>query len=443
MSFLSKRFIFLLLLFCIPLIFLPKINILHMQGETAGLRLDDLFLFLFFGIFFWARFSLREPFVGLEFWMLILVLYSLLSFSINRLLYHFGILPFEAKIFYCFRLLEYFMFFYIGAQFSKYWSYQKLMVGFFSWNLLWMALQKYGLIGAFDSNGYMPNAAWRLQGIASFPNEMGILLNLCFCFFLFSPAKEKRSLFLPNGLEKIFTSVKPHLLFILFAILTIFTGSRISLLGLLIPYFFKLRESFRPRSKKTLVFIFLLLPLSGILIGYFAMNTSGVFNRGNLFSLENVKMIKDVWNNIDQNDMSWEKIRLDVSFDLSWWLRIHKWTQVSKLFVNHPECYLFGIGPGFASAALDGGILRILVEYGFLGVFVFAKFFWKLASINRQIKWMTIALLINMIFIDAYLAYKPMSLLFFIAGAFYFQKQPERNRYPNKLKNWEFDKKAP
>ena len=110
------------------------------------------------------------------------------------------------------------------------------------------------------------------------------------------------------------------------------------------------------------------------------------------------------------------------TYDASWWIRIHKWIFAAKSFFYNPECYLQGLGPGFCGAALDEGLLRIIVEYGIVGTFLFWKFFSSLAKISLQTRWMVIAFLINMIFFDAYLAYKAMSLLLFASGYAYRRK---------------------
>ena len=44
----DKRLAALLSLLCLPLLFLPKVNLLRFSGETAGLRIDDLLLSLLF-----------------------------------------------------------------------------------------------------------------------------------------------------------------------------------------------------------------------------------------------------------------------------------------------------------------------------------------------------------------------------------------------------------
>jgi len=139
------------------------------------------------------------------------------------------------------------------------------------------------------------------------------------------------------------------------------------------------------------------------------------------FSFKNIELIATVWDNIslEYDPIGKESVRQGGS-DASWWMRIHKWCYALKLYVMHPVCWLQGIGPGFAMAALDGGFLRILTELGIIGLWLYAKLFYGIAQQNRQLKWMIIVFCLNMLFFDAYLAYKPMSLLFLVAGASYF-----------------------
>jgi hypothetical protein len=166
------------------------------------------------------------------------------------------------------------------------------------------------------------------------------------------------------------------------------------------------------------------IPIVGVAIGFAVTQTAGVYKRSaDLFSLKNFELFALVWDKIDisQNPIGNEVVQAS-NYDISWWLRIHKWLFMSKSYLNHPECYLQGLGPGYAGAALDGGLLRILTEYGLIGSFLFWKFFACLYRLNAQTKWMIIAFLINMIFFDAYLAYKTMSFLFFTCG-YIFERQ--------------------
>ena len=50
-------------------------------------------------------------------------------------------------------------------------------------------------------------------------------------------------------------------------------------------------------------------------------------------------------------------------------------------------------------------------------------FFKEIYKQSEMMKWMIIAFVINNMFIDIYLAYKPMSLLFLASGYVYAQKQ--------------------
>jgi hypothetical protein len=109
-------------------------------------------------------------------------------------------------------------------------------------------------------------------------------------------------------------------------------------------------------------------------------------------------------------------------------MRIHKWIYALKIYFDHPESYLQGIGPGFAFAALDGGLLRILTENGLIGAFLYWMFFASIYHQSKQLAWMVLVFVINMIFFDVYLAYKPMILLFFVSG-YTYARQMDSSAY--------------
>jgi hypothetical protein len=58
----------------------------------------------------------------------------------------------------------------------------------------------------------------------------------------------------------------------------------------------------------------------------------------------------------------------------------------------------------------------MLVENGLIGLFLFWKFFKSIAKKSPQLMSMVAVFALNMIFFDVYIAYKPMSLLFLVAG---------------------------
>lgn len=406
---LERKSAFLVALFSLPLLFLPKINLIVLGGgETAGLRLDDIILLFISMCILWAHGYSKNGFFKIEAIVLTITSVSLFSFFFNRVLVELGILHLEAKLFYCVRILEYFLFFYIGVFTASLFDGRKVIVAFLVWNVAIMTLQKLGILGEFSSlYGYQIEASYRASGIASFPSEMGALLNVLFCFFLFAP-KEKGSV------------LWDCCLFILFGGLIIMTGSRIALAALLIPFVFKLWHE--AKSGSALKLITVGVAISGVLLALFAAlsQADSIAERSSgLFSWRNVELMGDLWKRVNSEAQVVEtslQEGIKEGTDLSWWIRIHKWVYVLKVYVSHPECYLQGIGPGCAWAALDGGWLRVLVEMGIVGVILYGMLFKEMCGVGIQMKWIGVAVMINMIFFDAYLAYKLMSLFFLIGG---------------------------
>lgn len=424
MRFFDRYTSFLLVLLCLPLIFLPKINILSLGArETAGIRIDDFVLLLFCLIIGWAHFALRLKMCPLERWIIALLGFSILSFISNKVLVSLGMLHVNASIFYCVRLFEYFLFFYLGILAAKFFQASSVIKAFFIWNLLLMVLQKFALIGQFSVAGYIPVANDRVAGIASFPSEAGMLIDMVFCYLAFSEDSSRRfQAFLPPNARAFFNQTYIYWLFLISATLVIITGSRIAIVALIIAFLFRVKDSLSRRSIAPWIYAALFLGAGALLTIILIMNTQSVATRSaGLLSWKNLDLIRLVWNNIDltYDPIGHESVTHTANYDMSWWMRIHKWCYAIKIYYLNPECYLQGIGPGFAMAAVDGGYVRILTEYGIIGSFLFYKVFSIIYRQSLPLKWMVIAFLINMIFFDVYLAYKPMSLLLFVSGATY------------------------
>lgn len=439
MHFFDRKFSLILLFITLPLLFLPKINLINVDaGETAGLRIDDLVL-LFVGILvMWAHALSHQRLYKIEGWILLITVLGIISFTINRILFSIGELYLEAKIFYSLRLIEYFLFFYIGAMASQFLQDRIIIRTFLLWNLLLMTLQKFNLIGGVVSEGYHADVSARVQGIASFPSEMGLLLNLLFCYFIFDNRNQLQFVNLFKSPLNRYLLQKLYLygMFCIFGIFIIFTGNRISILALVICFIFRIKQDLSLRSIGSYISMLILVPLVAIAIGFVITQTLGVYKRSsNLFSYKNLELISLVWDKVDiTKQPGGNELLESQNYDTSWFIRIHKWLFMTKSYVNNPECYLQGLGPGYAGAALDGGLLRILTEYGFIGAFLFWKFFKSLYCLNSQTKWMVIAFLMNMIFFDAYLAYKTMSFLLFSCG-YIFERDLKMKSIDLKFKN--------
>lgn len=433
MRFFDHRLSLFILLFTLPLLFLPKINLISVDsGETAGLRIDDLVLFFLALLLMWSHTLSHQRMDKIEGWILLLTGFSFLSFFSSRLLSSSQVLYTEAKIFYTVRLLEYFLFFYIGAIASHYFQRHTIIRAFFLWNVFIMLLQKFQITGGVSSEGYYGDVSSRVQGIASFPSEMGLILNLLFCYMVYDPSLSSRlRRFFDTPFSEYFSrKLYLYSLFFLCGMFVIFTGNRISIVALLLCFFCALKQVINFRSAGSFITLMIVIPILLGGVGFFVAQSAGVYDRSlDLFSWKNLDLFSIVWEKIDltKSPMGNEVVSSE-NYDASWWIRIHKWLFAAKSYLTHPECYLQGLGPGSMGAALDGGLLRIVTEYGLIGVVLFWKFFACLYRLNQQTKWMVIAFLINMIFFDAYLAYKTMSLLLFSCGyIFECQQRVVRN----------------
>lgn len=412
-----RLFFSFLALFCLCLFFLPKFNLIRFENETAGIRVDD-FVLASFGFFVvcLSIYQKKTHFNSLELLLAGIVCSSAVSFLLNRLFVNEGLVVVDAKIFYVLRILEYFLFFYIGGFLAEKYCLKKILTLFVSVNLLLMLLQKEGIITQLTGVGGSVVDTVRVSGVASFPSEMGALLSMIFTYFLFQPAKQNSR----------FAGIPRACMLLLFYFpLTLLTGARIALAAILALFFFFLIRNLRWHQ-----FAFLgtaIAMVIGLPFYYLIEQTAGVSERSaGLVSQTNLDMISEIWDETEVHTSLYDNIPMvdplydigviDIDYDLSWWIRIHKWCYAWKVYLHEPLMYLFGVGPGAFSAALDGGFLRVLTELGLVGAFFYCAFFYELSKISPTVRWVIIAFLFNMIFFDIYLAYKAMTLLFLIAG---------------------------
>jgi hypothetical protein len=289
-----------------------------------------------------------------------------------------------------------------------------------------MALQKFHIIGEFSSEGYNSDASWRPTGICSFPNEIAACLTLIYCYLVFTP-KQPSYFFrtLPLPLKRFIEATGFIWFFLFFAFVIVMTGSRIAIAAIVFTFMYQLYCEIKNNPRRYVGPIVIIFPIIAFLVFESIMNTDSLFRRSaKLFSMENVDKITMVWDYINPNEAHWDELHMTENIDKSWWIRLHKWAHAVKLYVTHPETWLFGVGPGLTSAALDGGLLRIFIEQGLIGAYVYWRFYSQIYHKTKALQWMVIVWVINNIFIDIYLTYKPMSLLFLVTG-YAFAEQPE------------------
>ncbi len=268
-----------------PLLYFPKINLVSFGGrETAGVRVDDLILFVFILLFGWCHFLLRKRLQDTEKWLFATVGFSLLSFLLNKFFYSIGWIHVTGNLLYALRMLEYFSFFYIGILAVGFISPSKYIKAFIIWNGIIILLQKGGLIGEFGMYGYNPSATYRSPGICSFPSEAGALLNMLFCYLIFQKETPSKTVpFWPPIVRQFFSYIHLYLYFIIFALLTVITGSRIAIAALLIVFLYCVWKKMSWRTPWTIALTFIILIGGGGLVAYFIMENQELIDRSKGF----------------------------------------------------------------------------------------------------------------------------------------------------------------
>lgn len=397
------------------LLFLPKWNLFAIPGESAGVRIDDLFL-LFAAALLYRSYCLhRWPSTRSEQLFFLFVTCGIGSVLLNSLV---RAEPPSPRLLYAVRPLEYFLFFYAGRCFAVRQQLLALIVPLLGWHALWLVVQKAGLLGGFFLGEWRSDLSDRAIGIGAFPSEAAALLNiLAPCAFWRLHAQ--------RSLAQDVRLIAWLLITLLFAVLVSCTGSRIGLWALVVT---SLTYGAPYRASVPLL---MLLCVAGVVV--FGMSSDGigwvtwVLGRADvLFSWDNITLIVKSW---EKNSLSEPLERLLQGYqstDESWFVRLFKWLFALQLSANHVWSWVFGLGPGTFGPALDGGLLRVVLEYGAVGVlllWLFLKPMWS----DSMVRAILLALLWNLLFFDLYLAYKTMSLLFLIFGHLHSLGPSERD----------------
>lgn len=406
MQAIDQRPLRLILLLGLPLFLLPKINLITPFGTNAGLRIDDLVLFALGGMILFGRLFSPTPLVREERIALLITLSGALSLSLNLLFLHFGVTQLEANPLFLLRFVEYFTFFYIGWVASRALSIEPLLWLLIGVNALVILLQWRGWVGAFGVYGYSPSIDRRPSGLFGNAAECALVLNSAIAYLLFG-CPERGVLLTVRG-RALRLPLNPLLVALNF-FLILLTGARIALLA----FAFLVLCRYWRRLTFWLGLLLVVLLLS-------QMELSILKRSGQLFSTENLELIPKLYRAVDVENQDYfdaSAVRLvDRQCDMSWWMRLHKWVYMSKYYLHRPLCWLFGLGPGVCWNALDGGYLRLLTENGLVGLLLYLWFFLSIGLRSPGLRWVVVVFMLNILFIDSYLSYKPMALLLCLAG---------------------------
>ena len=385
----------LILILGLPLLFLPKLNIVEVAKDSAGLRIDDVILLLLVPLVALAVAIHRRPSVSrAECAFVVMMAIFLVSNAFNIAVYGYS------NPLYAVRLAEYFLFYYIGAYSGP--ILAPLCYALIGLNGVVMVLQAFGVVGGFYSEGYGETASTRPIGLTGGPWEIAAVINIVFATLLYQGKRNHWLLFVPT-----------------FALLLLSGARSPALIHLLVLAVFLFRRS---RRKGVLVFRGAVVAVVGVAALLLIPNK--VVERSKfLFTTENVKLAQQIYERTEllPQFTSFESIgggeeSHDEESDRSWILRVTQWMYAYKQWSTTPSAWVIGLGPGMWGPSLDGGWLRLLTETGVVGLAAFVLFFNTLCT-TPLLKAVRFCLYLNMAFIDIYISYKTMALVFLIAGA--------------------------
>ena len=384
-----------ILMLGLPLLFLPKVNIIEVAGESAGLRIDDIVLFALIPLVALAMAVRRRPAVSrAECAFVVMLTLFMVSSVVNFVV--FG----RSNPLYAVRFAEYFLFYYIGVYCGAGLTY--ICYSLLGVNAIFMVLQACSLIGGFASEGYVPSAANRPFGLTGGPWEIGAVINIVFAALLYDGRRKYWLLFIAT-----------------FALLLLCGARSPAVIHLIVFGVFLFRRS----KHKGALLIRGGTVLAVGLIAFLAIPNKVTERSQYLFNPDNLVLAQKIYERteLDPHFTSFEKVDngagiLDSESDTSWLLRATKWMYACKTWATTPVAWVIGLGPGMWGPSLDGGWLRLLTETGALGLLAFVLFFNTLSS-TPLLKAVRLCVYLNMAFIDIYISYKTMSLVFLIAGA--------------------------
>ncbi len=406
MIIIQKTMTYYLLIFILAVaIFSFKINLISIGG--SGIRVDDLLIFLLVIVIIA---NLRKKFVPINnksiFLTLILVIFSFFSVYINNQLYG---LPLLTGVMYSIRILEYMLFFYIGYYLANTKfnldSFVKLYIIYAFVLIILQTLHILPVVSGFSVGRAIANTGgpWELAVVISF-----------MVFYSYQNIQNK-------------------LYFYLSLVILFLTQSRITTFAVLLILFITYLK------KLTLKKILILVAVS--LIGTLVVLFSNIELINRYLDIVNMKTFESLLEIISRFNYSIDREYylamtygenlsniLSMDGDSSALIRFTRWTILLGMTFSTYLSILIGIGPSFAGAAVDGNYVRLFIETGLIGLFLFLYIIYliyKSTKYDFLMRSYLITIIITASFIDIYTTYKAMVLMWFYYGYLLRKKKNE------------------
>lgn len=377
-----------------------KIDFLPLADSSV--RIDDFLLVVFILVFLITepRICFPKPLRTLAYFFLVSILSII--FNISRS----GINPIEALLF-SIRHIEYAVFFYVGLLLYKYNFNWGRFLGLYLFFSLFVGFLIYYQIIPNPSRFHYDRISANTTG----PFEFALLMSFIFYYFL-----ERGKVF--------------HYYLALSGLLL--TLSRITIISVcfVLPFINKNNENdlgMKRLFATLLVVGFLLIIYTFGDAWSFVNRFSNLFTQENLASLtRQIQGFVTVENQRDYFDLvyndSVNTLISNQSGDTSMLIRFNKW--VVLLVSTFSISPFLGMGPSFASVGVDGYFIRVFAETGIVGLLLYLKLIFDLFSFAKTtdsnlLTRYLVTLVLTAIFIDIFVAFKPMMLLWLGYGYFY------------------------
>ena len=414
-------------------LFIPKINILTLTtGAAAGLRTDDLIIFMFVLVLLVEKFeTIKDVFTSKVFMIYVLyVIASVFSFVL-------GIATgqtfnFKLSLFSLIRKVEYFCFIFVGYDFIYHnkgdyqTPFNKLLYAFTTFTGVVSVLQYASIIGAYRASSY------EILGVATGtfngPYEIGGFFAILFAYYFYNFIKNKE-----RGTNLYYSMVS-----ILIVLLSKSRSSLVIIFAIIIVM------CLLYCSKKYKIII----SVSGAIVAIVFMmaiyyNLLPILDRFATLDISAaIDAIKYYWKNVNYEQYadiikSGRGVELyaygygDFSFNV----RMFKWIAVLKTL---PKNLLFGYGFG-SNTTLDGSYVKLLVENGLIGTLLFISAlvytiqYRKNNNIGKFLVWILIIQFMGAIFIDILEASKIMEFLWVLVGVSLYEIDEDKNSQKNNI----------
>lgn len=331
--------------FFVTLMFIPKIDIVHIPGYWQGIRLDDILIFCFFisyviqvkNLIYHSNMKFRG-FIIFFIYIIISNLFAIFS----------GI---DVKFLMLIRFSEYIVLIYFFDNFKiDLKTLKKIIYLFLIINLIIAFLQYWKIIGSISSVGYLDSDHFlssRSSGLTGGSWELGMLSSLSF--------------FIIHLIEKDYK--KLALAFIVTNTLLILAAGRANFVAFNFACFFLyLFNNKIYFFQKLLLFIFILTSILTIKFFYIGSLFEKIFliDPQYLFTIFYEAIFND--NLIERDELK------DIDVYLSFWYRVVAWKMFIDQVIENSLNIFFGLG--FNMIYFDSLMIRIFVSHGLLGILI-------------------------------------------------------------------------